>query len=372
MTKPSIFISIDHQTLSLKRGDAIIQSWPISSARKGVGSQSGSNRTPVGNFQVSEKIGENLPLNTRFVGRNSTGEWDETTSDSDLILTRILWLQGLEPHNENTRDRYIYIHGTNHESQLGNPVSCGCIRMSRKDMADLFEQIETGIHVTIETPTQARENLIFFDCDSTLSTIEGIDELARARGPEIFSEVEALTHRAMNGEVPVEDVFSLRMELIQPDRALCETVAQKYIETQTEGSRDLIERFKDAGWKPIILSGGFAPLIHPLAEHLGIEDIEAVPLYFHSDGSYAGYGEDYPTTRNGGKPEIIRHWKQALQPRRVLMVGDGSSDLESRSECEAVIGYGGVVARDTVKNQADYWITSFNDFPNTLISPSLT
>lgn len=366
MSDLSIEISIDDQTLYLVRGSERIQSWPISSARKGVGMQNDSHRTPIGSFVINEAIGDDLPIHTMFKGRKPAGIWDGNPTDADLILSRILRLDGLEPSNANTRDRFIYIHGTNHESLLGQPASCGCIRMSNDDLIELFDQVQPGTHVTIERPTRPGPNLIFFDCDSTLSTIEGIDELARHRGSEVFNQVEALTNQAMNGEVPVEEVFGRRMDMIQPDQALCEIVAQQYVETQTDGALELIARLKEAGWHPVVLSGGFAPLIHPLAKKLGIMDVEAVPLHLDAAGNYQGYGKNYPTTRNGGKPEIIQQWKQALLPERVLMVGDGNSDLESRSECNAVIGYGGVVVRSAVQEGADYWITSLRDFPEEL------
>ncbi|WP_234044607.1 HAD-IB family phosphatase [Haloferula rosea] len=367
MSDLSIEISIDDQTLSLIRGTERIQSWPVSSARKGVGNQPESHRTPTGTFRICETIGADADPGTIFQGRQPVGVWSGDADDHDLILSRILWLDGTDPENANTRERFIYIHGTNHESLLGQPVSCGCIRMSNEDIIELFQHVGVDTEVRILAPTRPRQNLIFFDCDSTLSTIEGIDELARAKGESVFHQVEALTHQAMNGEVPVEEVFGRRMEMIHPDRELCEAVARQYVETQTEGAKELIERLKQAGWHPVILSGGFAPLIQPLAEELGIQDIEAVPLHLNPDGSYKGFGENYPTTRNGGKPEVIREWKQALLPKRILMVGDGNSDLESRSECEAVIGYGGVVSRAAVKEGADHWITSLRDFPEELI-----
>jgi len=367
MSDLSIDISIDDQTLYLLKGTERLQSWPISSARKGVGTQLGSLRTPTGSFTICETIGGDTKRGTIFKGRKPAGNWDGNTDEHDLILSRILRLQGLDEDNQNTRERFIYIHGTNHEALIGTPASCGCIRMTNDDIIELFAHVGVDTPVTIQKPTRPGPNLIFFDCDSTLSTIEGIDELARARGEDIFKQVEALTHQAMNGEVPVEEVFGRRMGMIQPDQALCDAVAQQYVETQTDGAGELINKLKAAGWHPVILSGGFAPLIQPLAEVLGVQDVEAVPLHLNPDGSYQGFGEDYPTTRNGGKPEIIQQWKHALRPERVLMVGDGNSDLESRSECEAVIGYGGVVARAAVQQGADYWITSLHDFPEELV-----
>ncbi|QJE99362.1 HAD-IB family phosphatase [Luteolibacter luteus] len=216
-------------------------------------------------------------------------------------------------------------------------------------------------------PTRKHGKVIFFDCDSTLSTIEGIDELGRARGPEIFKMVEHLTNQAMNGEVPINEVFGRRMEIIRPDRATAEAVARLYIDTMVPGVAAVIEKLKADGWTPVILSGGFAPLIHPLAKELGIDHVEAVPVYFDDDGGYAGYGVDYPTTRNGGKPEVIREWKKAMLPEVVVMMGDGVSDLEAKGEVDLFIGFGGVVAREAVRLGADAWLTDMADFGNVVL-----
>lgn len=363
MNPPALEISIDDQLLRFLRADGSEKTYPVSTATKGAGTRPGSHRTPTGRFHIGEKIGAGRPLHTRFVGREPVGEWDGRPCDDDLILSRILRLEGDEPENRNTRDRYIYLHGTNREDLLGTPASCGCVRLANADIAELFEQVEPGTPVVIHPPASPRENLAFLDCDSTLSTIEGIDELARHQGDDVFARVEALTHAAMNGEVPVEEVFGRRLELIRPTRESCRAVADRYLATITDGSRELIERLRAAGWRPVILSGGFAPLIEPLARELGVEHVEAVPLHFDETGRYLGYGEDYPTTRNGGKPEVIRQWKRALLPRKTLMLGDGNSDLEAGAECDLVVGYGGVIARDRVRDQADYWIESLRNFP---------
>ncbi|RYD35978.1 MAG: HAD family hydrolase [Verrucomicrobiaceae bacterium] len=217
--------------------------------------------------------------------------------------------------------------------------------------------IEVGTPLVIQPATARRGKLFFFDCDSTLSTIEGIDELARARGDEVFQRVVDLTNAAMNGEVPIGDVFFKRMEMIRPDRELCATVAQRYIETMVPGALEFVAALKADGWLPVILSGGFAPLIKPLADVLGIAHVEAVPVDLHEDGSYKGYGETYPTTRNLGKNEVIREWKEALLPERVVMMGDGISDMETKPDVDLFIGFGGVVARPRVMEGCDYWLT---------------
>jgi phosphoserine phosphatase SerB len=355
-------VSIDDQRLDVFGGDQLLKSFPISTGAKGVGFKEGSFRTPLGRFRIVEKIGEGEPVGTIFRARVPSGIWraEESASD-DLILTRILRLDGLDAENANTFERFIYIHGTNCEDRLGEPSSHGCIRLSNADMQELFEMVPLESELIIHPPTRRRGKLIFFDCDSTLSSIEGIDELARFRGPEIYAEVVALTHAAMNGEVPLDQVFSLRMEIIKPDRAACEAVAAQYIETITPHARELIQLLKANGWLPVILSGGFAPLIQPLAKELGIDHVEAVPLYLSEDGTYAGFGTSYPTTRNLGKNDIIREWKAAMLPERVVMMGDGISDLETTPDVDLFIGYGGVVSRPKVMEHAAYTLMDMSD-----------
>jgi len=203
--------------------------------------------------------------------------------------------------------------------------------------------------------------LCFIDCDSTLSTIEGIDELGRAAGPDVYAKVEALTNAAMNGELPIAEVFPRRMDMIRPNRDLCDRIARMYVETIVEGAEDFISELTAAGWTIVILSGGFAPLIHPLASKLGIAHVEAVPIHFHEDGSYAGYGEEYPTTRNLGKNEVIRQWKATHRPERVIMIGDGVSDLETKPDVDLFVGFGGVVERTQVKQGAGYWLADMRE-----------
>ncbi|HEY0966836.1 MAG TPA: HAD-IB family phosphatase [Opitutaceae bacterium] len=199
--------------------------------------------------------------------------------------------------------------------------------------------------------------LICFDCDSTLSSIEGIDELGRVRGPEVFSRVEAMTNDAMNGKLPVEAVFGRRLEIIQPTRTDVATVGQRYIDTIEPTARATIASLQARGWQVVILSGGFRPAIQPLAAHLGIARVEAVDLHFKPDGTYAGYDTDYPTTRSGGKPEVIARLRREFAPSRIVMVGDGVSDLETSPSVDLFVGFGGYVARDKVRANAARFIT---------------
>jgi len=210
--------------------------------------------------------------------------------------------------------------------------------------------------------------LIVFDCDSTLSAIEGIDELARVRGAETFTEIEALTNAAMNGEVAIDEIFARRLEIIRPDLATCQQVGQLYIEQIEPTALETLTKLRTAGWITVIVSGGFTQIIEPLAAHLGVERIEAVPLLFNDDGSYAGYDTAAPPTRNGGKPEIITRLKAELSPEQVVMVGDGISDLEAKREVDTFIGFGRYAAREKVVAEADYFVTSLEEIPALLCS----
>jgi phosphoserine phosphatase len=363
-THHRIEISLDRQTLDLFTDGMPVRTFPISSGEKGMGFTEGSFRTPTGRFFISEKIGEGEPIHTRFEARLPTGVWEpgDPTGD-DLILTRILRLAGLDPDNANTMDRYIYIHGTNREDQLGTPASHGCIRLGNEDMIALFDAVAEGAEVTIAPHTERRGKLLFLDCDSTLSSIEGIDELARMSSPEVFSEVVALTNAAMDGEVPLDEVFGMRMAIIRPNRDMADQVSRCYLDNIVPGVEAMLRKAKQNGWMPVIISGGFAPLIAPLAEHLGIRHVEAVPLFFDEAGEYAGYGEDYPTTRNLGKNEIIREWRAALLPERVVMIGDGVSDLETKPDVDTMVGFGGVATRAKVMEGAHLWLTGFQNCP---------
>ena len=203
--------------------------------------------------------------------------------------------------------------------------------------------------------------LLVFDCDSTLSAIEGIDELARVRGAETFAAVEAMTHDAMDGRLPVESVFARRLEIIRPTQLDVEAVGLRYIDTIEPSARHTIDTLRARGWTPIILSGGFRPAIRPLADHLGIERVEAVDLYFDEQGGYTGFDESYPTTRSGGKPEVIRKLKAEFNPSRIVMVGDGVSDLETQAVVDEFVGFGAYVSREKVKAEARHFVTSLSE-----------
>src|SRR6266446_8042156 len=146
----NVHISIRDQRLTLKEGEMLIRTYPVSTSRFGIGTEEGSMKTPIGRFRVAEKIGDGLPSDTVFQSRVPLKADDPLPPTEDLVMSRILWLDGLDEHNANTRDRFIYIHGTKHEDKIGTPDSHGCVRMRNADVAEIFTLVDEGTHVIIE------------------------------------------------------------------------------------------------------------------------------------------------------------------------------------------------------------------------------
>ena len=144
-----IEISVRKQRLTLRSGRKKVAEYPVSTSRFGLGSKEGSFKTPTGKFRVAEKIGEGMPLGTVFKSRRPVKTTRKALREEDLVMTRILWLDGLGRRNANTHDRYIYIHGTNHEEKIGLPDSHGCIRMKNADLVELCERVSEGTPVEI-------------------------------------------------------------------------------------------------------------------------------------------------------------------------------------------------------------------------------
>jgi lipoprotein-anchoring transpeptidase ErfK/SrfK len=144
-----IVIDSKTQYLNFFRGEELLLAAPVSTSRFGLGFEPGSRKTPTGSFRVREKIGGEMPIGTVFKGRRPIAASVDRSAEEDLITSRILWLDGLDENNANTKERYIYIHGTNHEHSIGQPTSNGCIRMRNADVIRLFDLVEVGVPVEI-------------------------------------------------------------------------------------------------------------------------------------------------------------------------------------------------------------------------------
>lgn len=154
-----IRISIGRQRLELLEGAEVVAEYPVSTSRYGAGEEEGSEKTPRGRHRVAEKIGGDAPSRAVFVGRRPTGEICTTDllarePERDWILSRILWLEGLEEGRNrggrvDSHGRYIYIHGTPEEDAIGRPASHGCVRMKNEDVVELFDRVEPGAFVVV-------------------------------------------------------------------------------------------------------------------------------------------------------------------------------------------------------------------------------
>jgi lipoprotein-anchoring transpeptidase ErfK/SrfK len=157
--KNLIVVNIAEQRLQLREDDEVVMDVAIATAKKGMGEQSGSECTPRGWHQVRAMIGDNAPTNTVFIGRRSTGEvysqkLRQAFPDRDWILTRILWLSGLERGKNRLGDvdtmrRFVYIHGCPDEDVMGVPSSHGCVKMRNNDVIKLFDAVAPGTRVLI-------------------------------------------------------------------------------------------------------------------------------------------------------------------------------------------------------------------------------
>lgn len=189
---------------------------------------------------------------------------------------------------------------------------------------------------------------VFFDCDTTLSAMEGIDELAR----DYRDQIVPLTEAAMRGEVALESVYARRLAIIQPSKAELERVGRLYVERLVPGAHETVAGLHDAGIEVHIISGGLRPAVLHVADALGVarDRVHAVDIFFDDSGRYAGFDEASPLTRDGGKPEIIR--SLGALPRPTMLVGDGNTDLDAQGVVDCFVGFAGVVARPRVVAEA--------------------
>ena len=192
--------------------------------------------------------------------------------------------------------------------------------------------------------------MIVFDCDSTLSWIEGIEELKAGLSPDDQGAIAALTAKAMDGEVPLEEVYGQRLDIIQPTEAEVEAIGRLYIATMLAGVEDAVHALRYLGKELAVVSGGLAPPVRALGAYLGIPEdrVWAVPIRFGADGAYAGFDADSPLARKGGKAEVVA---AAFPGASIALVGDGATDAEAKGVCERFVAFTGVAERSDVVRQ---------------------
>ncbi len=214
--------------------------------------------------------------------------------------------------------------------------------------------------------------MIFFDCDSTLTTIEGIDELARLKGQ--YDYIADLTRRAMEGQIKLEEVFAARLDLLRPTRADLRRIAQAYRDAVVPDAKDTLAALCAAGCQVYIVSGGLLPAVQEFARSLGLpaRHVRAVPIEFDQ---LSGKWWRYDLDRYGGNPDErylglpptplieTRGKRTILQAlggaeKRTVLVGDGMTDLEARDAVKLFVGFGGVIRREQVAAESDIFIVA--------------
>lgn len=168
-----IIISVPDQQLALVDRGKVISKYPISTSKFGLGDGNGSYRTPLGTLFVSAKFGDHLAAGSVIKNRAPTGEIvNPNAPGRDAIVSRVIWLRGMEYQNRSARDRCIYIHGTPEERTIGRPASFGCIRMRSREVIELYDRAHIGMHVTVAQrridnliPTHENEPSLFARSD---------------------------------------------------------------------------------------------------------------------------------------------------------------------------------------------------------------
>ncbi len=214
-------------------------------------------------------------------------------------------------------------------------------------------------------------DFIFFDCDSTLSTIEGIDELARYKGK--LEEIKKLTDAAMEGEIYLENVYDRRLDLLCPTRAEIRAVERHYRRTLVPDTSAVIKALQQAGKELFIVSGGLLDAVRPFGQWLGIpsQNIRAVAVRYNNlSGQWWDYQQDQwgqrpdveymdpeetPLIQSHGKANIVQELLQGRRGRAIF-IGDGMSDLAAAPAVTLVAGFGGVVTRQRVADEAKLFI----------------
>lgn len=214
-------------------------------------------------------------------------------------------------------------------------------------------------------------DLVIFDCDSTLTTVEGIDELARLT--DSAADVAELTRQAMDGVVPLDEVYARRLDLSHPTRAQVRHIQRIYRENVIPDAPQVVRALQDLGCQVFIVSGGLSEPVRDFGVWLGVptDHIYAVEMeYDQLAGAWWRYWEtdnlqdththylavrESPLRKSGGKINVVAALL-AQHPGRAILIGDGISDLEAHEQVNLFVGFGGAVARDRVAREAPVFL----------------
>lgn len=216
---------------------------------------------------------------------------------------------------------------------------------------------------------------VCFDVDSTVCQNEGLDDFAEFCGKG--EAIAKLTREAMGGSVPFEVALGQRLDLLQPTRQQLHDFIEAEPPRLTAGVADLIKALHSRGTPVHLISGGFTDIIFPCADLVGVphENVIANVMLFNDDGSYRGFDDTVFTSRSGGKAKAVsaiieRLSAGGIEDPIVVMVGDGATDLEAKPPAKAVIGFGGVVTREVVREKSDWFVKDFDEVTEIVSSTS--
>jgi phosphoserine phosphatase len=215
--------------------------------------------------------------------------------------------------------------------------------------------------------TPPRFASVALDVDSTVSGIEGIDWLAERRGPDVARQIADLTTQAMQGTLPLEQVYRARLDTIRPRRDDIDALAHAYVDELAPGCADAIAALRRAKVRVILVSSGIRNALRRLALHLEFDasDLHAVDIEFDSAGAYAGFDAASPLTTSTGKHTLLA---TLPVPRPLLMLGDGATDLATRGAVDSFAAFTGFVSREKVVREADVVIPSFAELASYVLT----
>jgi len=211
---------------------------------------------------------------------------------------------------------------------------------------------------------------VCFDVDSTVCVEEAIDELAKFQ--QVGALVEAITRNAMGGNMSFRTALQTRLNLIQPTHQRLEQFIMNHPSQLTDGITELINLLHERKVPVYLITGGFHSIVDPVAKKLNIplKNVFANQLLFNDDGTYAGFDEDEMTSDTGGKGRVIEYLKTKYNYQRLIMIGDGATDMEANAD--GFIGFGGHVIREKVRDGAPWFVNSFYSLIDELRNNSIT
>lgn len=212
----------------------------------------------------------------------------------------------------------------------------------------------------------SRFNSVILDVDSTLSDVEGIDWLAAQRGAEIKAWSVGLTEKAMQGDLPIEAVYSERMRIVKPTLLEIQELGKIYIQRIAAHAAETIAELRANDVEVVLVSGGLREAILPLAREVGVgeQNVFAVSVFFDQDGGYAGFDDASLLTRQSGKRTIVG---QMDLKGPILAVGDGMTDCEIKQVVQGFAAFTGFTRREAVIERADYVIENFDQLRDLIL-----